>query len=162
MNPNGNNFFEPRGLIRIFFLFCSHLFDACLKHSGPEMFFYHRRSNSVCAGPTTALCIVADFCQQDQHSRVDSNPKPAIQAWTTPSDSIFSPFTPYFDENNPVSGERIQRTNLVGSRIPGQVTPAPGNLDFNSSEEKMDGTRSFNSVSGEDSVFVSISLTVLA
>ena len=114
------------------------------------MFFYHRKSNSVCAGPTLALCIAADFCEQGQKSQENL----VIPAQTTPSDSLFAPLTPAgdnWDQNDPVSKDRIQRTHLGGTRIPVPVTPAPS-----SSEEVNNGAKFLATFSGEESSLVSI------
>ena len=130
-------------------LFCSHLFEACLKHSGLEMFFYHRGSNSVCAGQTLALCIAADFCLQGQKSPVKPDPESAVLVQTTPPD-IFAPLTPpdiNSNQNYPVSVDRIPRAHLGGTRIPVPVTPAPG-----SSEEI--SRKFFSPISGEESGLV--------
>ena len=130
----------------IWFIFFSHLFDACLKHSGIEMFFFHRGSNSVCAGQTLALCIPADFCQQSKHS-------PVVLTQTTLPD-VFAPLTPAghnLDLNSLVSLDRIQRTHLGGTRIPAAVTPAPS-----SSEEVNNGAKFLATFSGEESGLVRI------
>lgn len=97
------------------------MFEACLKHSSLEMYYYHRGTNAICAGRSEALCVSADFCQQGQHSGpVQGNRIPA-----TPDPNIFDEVTPVPDnlgKSNHESGERLQRTSFL-------IKPAPIDTD---------------------------------
>lgn len=118
------------------FIFSS-LFGACVKNSGLEMFFYHSRSQSVCAGKTLALCTSADFCQQsrpkalvpgdfEQNNQESGNPDrttpvPSLLDKVTPVPSLFDGVTPvpgYPEKDTDNSDGRIQKTLLVGTRPP--------------------------------------------
>ena len=93
------------------------------------MYFYHRRTQSVCAGMTLALCTSGDFCHQmfsesgnpDQDNLVSGN-----SAQTSPPPSILDEVTPvpgYPKEDIPESDGRIQRTLLAGTRPPNSLEP---------------------------------------
>ena len=88
------------------------------------MFFYHRRTQSVCAGMSLALCTSADFCQQSQSpvpgDSKENNPVPSNSAeQSTKKPDIFDDVTPVpGSQEKGQLDSRIQRTSLVGTRPP--------------------------------------------
>ena len=96
------------------------MFAACVQNSGLEMFFYHKRTRSVCAGMTLALCTSADFCQQSQQkSPVSGNFEQNNPVPSNPVISIFDEVTPVpGNQEEKESNGRIQRTSFGGTLAP--------------------------------------------
>jgi hypothetical protein len=117
----------------------SSLFESCIKHSQPEMFFYHRPTKSVCAGMTLALCTSGDFCEQSRHEDVKNNPEDSTQMnpaqATPPVPNLLDPVTPVSGSSDFVAGDRSQRNFLSGTRFPGPSTPMPDTI--HSEEEEV-------------------------